>query len=200
MDDELPPRNRKGGNAQAERALFLEAMRGVKRLKPAEKIDQITSSASCPTINKPGNRVAGTVAIPDTFSDHLLLTETMENGNWSFIRPGLQRQTLRRLRRGDWPVQAQLDLHGLTREAARRALIVFLADCIQQGYRCVRVIHGKGLGSTDKQPVLKMLTGNWLAQHESVLAFCQARQEKGGSGALEVLLKKRQLDEKTSES
>ncbi|MFO7579781.1 MAG: Smr/MutS family protein, partial [Nitrosomonas halophila] len=106
------------------------------------------------------------------------------------VRPGLQRHGLRRLRSGYWHVQAELDLHGLTREAARRKLVWFLERCAQLGYRCVRIIHGRGHGSKDRQPVLKALIGGWLVQCEAVLAFCQARQEDGGSGAMMVLLKK----------
>lgn len=192
-DDELSPESKGSDDAQIEEILFREAVRDVRPLKQEEKIDQITPPALRPAVSKRRSRAIGAVGIPDMLSDHLV-TEIAENADGSFIRPGLQRQTLRRLRRGDWPAQAQLDLHGLTREAARRTLAVFLMESTQQGFRCVRIIHGKGLSSTDREPVLKKLTGNWLAQHESVLAFCQARPENGGSGALEVLLKKHQSD------
>ncbi len=197
--DESSANKKQADNVHVEETLFQEAMQDVIPLKPTEKIDQATSPKFRLTIHKRRNRAVGTATILDTFSDHLT-TEMAENSDWSFIRPGLQRQTLRKLRRGDWPAQAQLDLHGLTREMARLALTTFLADSVQRGYRCVRVIHGKGLGSTDKQPILKTLTGNWLIQHDSVLAFCQARLENGGSGALEVLLKKELQYKETSES
>lgn len=195
-NDESPPQNKKSNDAQIEQTLFQEAVRDVKPLKQEEKIGQMMPSASYPAISKRRSKAVGVVDIPDMLSDHL--AEITEDTNESFIRPGLQRQTLRKLRRGDWPVRAQLDLHGLTRESARRALVVFLTDSIQQELRCVRIIHGKGLSSTDREPVLKKLTGNWLMQHESVLAFCQARLENGGSGALEVLLKQ-QRGERISE-
>jgi len=197
-NDESPPQNKKDDDTQIEQILFQEAMRGVKPLKQPGKIERNTSPAPRSAISERRRQAVGVATMPDTLSDHLAI-ETAENGDWSFIRPGLQRQALRKLRRGDWPVQAQLDLHGLTREAARRTLTAFLTDCIQRDYRCVRIIHGKGLSSANKQPVLKMLAGNWLAQHESVLAFCQAQLENGGSGALEVLLKKQQRDKKISE-
>jgi len=198
-DDESPPQNKKSNDAQIEQTLFQEAVRDVKPLKQEKRIDRVTPFALTPAISKRRSKAVGAVDIPDMLSDHLA-AEITENTDGSFIRPGLQRQTLRKLRRGDWPVQAQLDLHGLTRETARRTLVIFLMDSIQQGFRCVRIIHGKGLGSTDREPVLKKLTGNWLMQHESVLAFCQARLENGGSGALEVLLKKQQQDKRISES
>jgi DNA-nicking Smr family endonuclease len=92
------------------------------------------------------------------------------------------------LRRGYWKIEAQLDLHGYTREEARQALVVFLDASSKRGCRCVRVIHGKGLSSRDHEPVLKARVGGWLAQRADVLAFCQARPEDGGSGAVLVLL------------
>lgn len=124
----------------------------------------------------------------DSLSDHISLE--MEAGDeWSFLRPGVSRQTLRRLRRGHWGIQAQLDLHGFTRDEARRELIMFLDTSTQRSFRCVQVIHGKGLGSQSHEPVLKVRIGSWLSQRDDVLAFCQARPEDGGSGAVLVLLK-----------
>lgn len=107
----------------------------------------------------------------------------------NFLRPGLSRQVLRRLRSGAWVIQSQLDLHGLDRHQARAALADFLASCVKRGARCVRVIHGKGLGSKNREPVLKTKVKHWLTQREEVLAYCQARPVDGGGGALVVLLK-----------
>ena len=107
----------------------------------------------------------------------------------NFLRPGLSRQILRKLRSGTWVIQDQLDLHGLDRHEAREALADFLSRCVKRGARCVRVIHGKGLGSKNREPVLKTKVKHWLTQREEVLAYCQARPVDGGSGALVVLLK-----------
>ena len=107
----------------------------------------------------------------------------------NFLRPGLSRQVLRKLRSGTWVIQRQLDLHGLDRHQAREALADFLASCVKRGVRCVRVIHGKGLGSKGREPVLKTKVKHWLTQRGEVLAYCQARPVDGGSGALVVLLK-----------
>lgn len=107
----------------------------------------------------------------------------------NFLRPGLSRQVLRKLRSGAWVIQNQLDLHGLDRYEAREALADFLKSCVKRGVRCVRVIHGKGLGSKNREPVLKTKVKHWLAQRDEVLAYCQARPVDGGSGALVVLLK-----------
>lgn len=166
-------------------ALFREAMRGVKPLQTSARVEHERPKPR--PVPRP-KRAASSV-LEDTLSDHYAF-EMAEEGEWSFARPGLQRQGLRRLRSGYWYVQAELDLHGLTREAARRKLVWFLERCAQQGYQCVRIIHGRGHGSKDRQPVLKTLIGGWLAQCEAVLAFCQARQVDGGSGAMMVLLKK----------
>lgn len=107
----------------------------------------------------------------------------------SFRRPGVGPDVLRKLRRGEWVIQDEIDLHGCRTDEAREGLAGFLREATKRGFRCVRVVHGKGLGSKDKQPVLKGKTRVWLAQREEVIAFCQARPAEGGSGALIVLLK-----------
>ncbi len=131
--------------------------------------------------------------------EHAALEESLSAG-WSaedwldtgeeanFVRAGISRQVLRKLRSGAWVIQDQLDLHGLDRHQARDALASFLAACAKRGVRCVRVIHGKGLGSINREPVLKTKVKYWLARREEVLAYCQARPVDGGSGALIVLL------------
>lgn len=106
-----------------------------------------------------------------------------------FVRPGVPGSALRKLRRGGWVLRAELDLHGMTSEQARLALVTFLHDCNRRELRCVRIIHGKGLGSKNREPVLKHKVRHWLMQREDVLAFCQARQVDGGAGAVVVLLK-----------
>lgn len=107
----------------------------------------------------------------------------------NFLRPGLASDTLRKLRRGNWKLQSELDLHGLTVAEARPALVEFLNYCLRDGLRCVRVIHGKGLGSKNQMPVLKRKVSSWLMQRDEILAFCQARRTEGGGGAVVVLLK-----------
>jgi DNA-nicking Smr family endonuclease len=107
----------------------------------------------------------------------------------SFRRPGIGVDVTQRLRRGDWTVQRQIDLHGLRTDEAREALGAFLRECRNTGLRCLRVIHGKGLGSPGKTPVLKGRVQSWLIQKNEVLAFVQARPTQGGAGALVVLLR-----------
>jgi DNA-nicking Smr family endonuclease len=107
----------------------------------------------------------------------------------AFLRTGLPRTVLRDLRRGRWVVQDHLDLHGATREEARQILAGFLAESLKRRLRCVRIVHGKGLGSPGREPVLKHLVRSWLAHRHEVLAYCQARAMEGGAGAVVVLLR-----------
>ena len=116
--------------------------------------------------------------------ESLLLTDD----GLSFRRPGIGPDVPARLRRGQWALQAEIDLHGLTREAAREALAAFVREAHRRGQRCVRVVHGKGHGSPGRQPVLKDKVQRWLAQRAEVIAFAQASGAQGGAGALLVLL------------
>ena len=106
-----------------------------------------------------------------------------------FVRPGVPSAALRKLKRGGWVLRAELDLHGMTGDESRLALAAFLHDCGRRELRCVRIIHGKGLGSKNREPVLKHKVRHWLMQRDDVLAYCQARQVDGGAGAVVVLLK-----------
>jgi len=115
------------------------------------------------------------------------LLETDDSLSWR--RSGIGADVVKRLRRGQWSIRGQIDLHGLRVDEARLALVEFLADARRNEWRCLRVIHGKGLGSPSREPVLKGKVLKWLAQREEVMAFCQARPNDGGSGALVVLLR-----------
>ncbi len=106
----------------------------------------------------------------------------------SYRRTGIGTDVTRKLRKGGWSIQGQVDLHGLRRDQAREALVDFIKDAARMGWRCVRVVHGKGLGSPGKTPVLKAKVQSWLIQKQEVLAFVQARPAHGGAGALVVLL------------
>ncbi len=125
-------------------------------------------------------------SISDEFDVESLL-ET--DDNLSFRRPGIGPEVLRKLRRGVWSINAELDLHGLRQDDAREALSAFVKAAIAQEKRCVRVVHGKGHGSPGRMPVLKEKVKRWLVQKDEVLAFVHAKASDGGHGALIVLLK-----------
>ena len=107
----------------------------------------------------------------------------------SFMAPGIQKRVLQRLRSGKFCVDAELDLHGLTVDEAKRRLAGFLRGCLADGYRCLHLIHGKGYRSEGDYPILKNRINLWLRQHPDVLAFCTAKPAEGGTGAIYVLLR-----------
>lgn len=171
----LPPQKTDEDDA----ALFRAAVGDVKPLPNQNRIPPQTAP------RKPF-RHSATIhdVIPDTLSD-FAPEETADE----YLGNGLSRMTLRKLRRGHWPVRDRLDLHGLNVDAARKLLQEFLHDAVQQEARCVLVVHGKGINSRSGEAVLRKLTRHWLTQHPRVLAWCDAPPQEGGSGAVLVLLK-----------
>ncbi|ABM38637.1 Smr/MutS family protein [Polaromonas naphthalenivorans] len=176
--------------ARAEKELFSRAVGRVVALAPQ---------------HRPGHRASLERARPAPIAEQLRLDEmaVMQEAlsdefdvetllhtdeTLSFRRPGIGPDVVRKLRRGNWSIQRQLDLHGFRREDARNALGAFIREANKAGLRCVRVVHGKGLGSPGKMPVLKGRVQSWLIQKQEVLAFVQARPAEGGAGALVVLL------------
>jgi DNA-nicking Smr family endonuclease len=127
--------------------------------------------------------------LADSLSDEIDTLSLLDTDDaLSFAAPGIGPDVLRRLRRGEWSIQAHIDLHGHRVDEARHALGQFLRQAVRAGLRCVRVVHGKGLGSPGKAPVLKSRVHSWLVQKIEVLAFVQAKPADGGAGALLVLL------------
>jgi DNA-nicking Smr family endonuclease len=125
-------------------------------------------------------------SISDAFDGESLLES---DDSLSFRRRGIGVDVVRKLRRGVWVLQGEIDLHGLRRDEARERVAVFLHDAARAGLRCVRVVHGKGHGSPGREPVLKAKVKSWLVQRSEVLAFTHARPADGGHGALIVLLR-----------
>ena len=125
-----------------------------------------------------------------SMSDHMDIERLLDTDEQlSFRREGIGPETIKKLRKGRWVIQRQLDLHGYRTDEAREAVAEFIRDCMRTDMRCVRIVHGKGLGSAGKEPVLKDKVRRWLVQKDEVLAFCQATPKEGGAGALLVLLK-----------
>jgi DNA-nicking Smr family endonuclease len=106
-----------------------------------------------------------------------------------YASDGVGPDVLKKLRKRHWPVQDELDLHGLTRDAAREQVTDFLHRANRRGVRCVRIIHGVGYGSAGGEPVLRGMVHSWLVQKSEVVAFCVAGRADGGNGALIVLLR-----------
>jgi DNA-nicking Smr family endonuclease len=132
-------------------------------------------------------------ALVDSLSDDYIPAHELESGEeLLYLREGHSPDILRKLRRSHWVIQEQLDLHGMLVDEARAYTAEFLNQCKKRGIRCVRIIHGKGLGSKNREPVLKHKLRGWLMQRDEVIAYCQARQMDGGSGAVVVLLKTKQ--------
>lgn len=168
-------------------AWFRHVMREVNPLSPTGKVPLAAPRPEPLPLKREEDERA---ALNESLHSDLSIEDRLETGEEAaFLRPGLPRKLLTDLRRGRWIRQEEVDLHGLTREDARQALADFLAESLQHGWRCVRIIHGKGLGSPGGISVLKQLSRHWLAQREEILAFCQAGPNDGGSGALLVLLR-----------
>ncbi len=170
-----------------EAALLREALKGVAPIPDPGK----ASLRKSPPAPVPMQQMRDDERVlADSLSDNVPLEAGLETGEeLVFLRNGLSSQILRKLRRGHWVIQDQLDLHGLRSDEARPLLAEFLTRALKDGRRCVCLIHGKGLRSENREPVLKRKVGNWLAQRDEVLAFVQARPEDGGGGAVVVLLK-----------
>lgn len=166
---------------------FLDAVRDVRRLpNPGRVVHAPEPRAPLPFKRLEDDRQV----LRDSLTDAPPHELELESGDTlAFMRPGLSRQVLRKLRGGYWATQDQLDLHGSRSDEARTMLAAFLAQAVKRGYRCVLVVHGKGLGSKNREPVLRRKVAGWLAQRNDVLAFCQARPVDGGSGAVVILLK-----------
>lgn len=129
-------------------------------------------------------------ALQQSMSDEMDIATLLDTDEMlSFRRPGIGSDVTQKLRRGQWAIQQQIDLHGFRSDEAREALGNFVREMHKRGLRCVRVIHGKGLGSPSKTPVLKDKVQRWLVQKDEVMAFVQAQPHQGGAGALLVLLK-----------
>jgi DNA-nicking Smr family endonuclease len=170
-----------------ERRAFAHAVGPVTPLPGSTRRDPRPAQPSAePRQRQRDEQAALAASLSDEFDPTSLLHTDAE---LAFHRPGVGADVPARLRRGQWSIQRQLDLHGLTREQARETLAAFLQRAERDGLRCVRIVHGKGNGSPGREGVLKAKVRSWLVQKAEVIAFAQARAADGGHGALLVLLR-----------
>lgn len=176
--------------AMSDRDLFLQSIgKDVVRLDDSNRI---------PTVSErpkpiPLQRIADEKKVlKESLSDEFSVENLLDTDDQlSFRREGIGPDIVKKLRRGYWVIQDELDLHGMRRDEAREMVVEFLKMASIRGIRCVRIVHGKGLGSVNNEPVLKKLVFKWLVQRLDVMAFCQAKPVDGGGGAVIVLLKGR---------
>jgi len=169
--------------------LFRQSVADARPLKPQNTVQHHTPRAKPSTppkqhLNKTGQ--TGRYHLSDEYQ-----VEEVDTGDeLLFSRAGLQHNVIKKLRRGQFHCSAVLDLHGMVVTEARQALIEFISQCRSHNARYVRIVHGKGHGSSSKLPVLKNCVNNWLRQIDDVLAYCSAQPRDGGTGAVYLLLKR----------
>ena len=166
---------------------FRKAVEGVTPLERARRVERRAPAPRPVALQRRRDELA---VLQESLAGPVSLEDALDSGDeLAYLRDGLSRQVLRRLRRGHWVIQDALDLHGFSWSQAAVATAEFLRSSAARGLRCVRIVHGKGLRSRNREPVLKGKLRKWLPLRQEVLAFCQAPASEGGSGALLVLLK-----------
>ncbi len=168
-------------------ALFRDSVKGVTPLRQVRKPPHRVRIRPIPQKSREDDAQVR----KDMLALDIDSTEIETGDELLYARPGLQHSLMRKLRRGQYVTRAELDLHGMTAAEALAAFRDFIARCQARDLRCVRIIHGKGLSSPGRKPVLKSRLNGWLQRSDDVLAFCSARPQDGGTGAVYVLLKKR---------
>ncbi|HET7674193.1 MAG TPA: Smr/MutS family protein [Gammaproteobacteria bacterium] len=168
-------------------ALFREQIGEVRRIHA----DKVTPVKKRPPPRARFRRAEELQVLEESLASIADTAELGAGDELFFAQPGIDQRVLKRLRRGQFAVGGECDLHGLTVNAARVVVTDFLAECAARDIRCVRIIHGKGLGSGSRGPVIKQHLAAWLRRRADVLAFSSARPADGGTGALYVLLKAR---------
>jgi len=170
---------------------FRDAMRDVRPLR--RRAARPPAAAAAPRAVARFARAEAAAVLKDSLAPPQDASMLESADELVFVRPGTPGDVVRKLRRGYWAVQAEIDLHGLGRQAARDALREFVAESVTRDLRCVRVIHGKGHRSGTRGPVIKRVVDHGLRRMEPVLAFASARPVDGGTGAVYVLLARRSV-------
>jgi len=171
---------------EAQRNMFANAVGKVQPLPATARVELKQVAPAAAVLQ---HELDAQAALAESLSDEMDITSLLDtDAQLSFRRPGVGVDVVQKLRQGKWSIQRQVDLHGQRSDEARETLSRFIRDAHKQGLRCVRVVHGKGLGSPGKAPVLKDKVQRWLVQKAEVIAFVQAPPHKGGAGAVLVLL------------
>jgi DNA-nicking Smr family endonuclease len=166
--------------------LFRRMMSGTKPLKTQERAPTLSRKP------KPKARFARAdeeAALRESLDVDIDDIEESSGESLRFKRASVGRTTMRMLTRGSYAIQAEIDLHGMTLAEAKPRLEKFVHRCASNNKLCIRIVHGKGLGSGERGPVLKKAVNRWLRKWDTVLAFVSARQVDGGTGAVYVLLR-----------
>lgn len=172
-----------------DKTLFRSQMDDVSRLKH----DKINPEAKHTKPVPRQSQTSEAQVMADMMSDNFDDIDVETGEELHFMRDGIQTSVVRKLKRGQFRIEGEMDLHGLNVDAARQAISTFLPLCQSENRRCIRIIHGKGLSSKHKGPVLKKMVNRWLRQRKDVLAFTSALPKHGGTGAIYVLLKKPEI-------
>ena len=188
--------------AAAAANVFQSSMAGVQKMKPSDRyVPPPAKGLAAAGRPAPSGPRKPQTAEEQAADDAAVLRESMlsdmfdvdhymeEDPSLNYSAPGIGPDVMKKMRKGHWPVQDELDLHGKRRDEARQAVDDFLLKARRRNYRCVCVIYGRGFGSRGGEPVLKSMVHSWLVQTDGVIAFCQARAEEGGEGAIMVLLR-----------
>ncbi len=167
-----------------------EFRRAISGVKPLKREERIAANRPKPKPRAKFSKADEREVLNESLQDDIDTIEHGYGGALRFHRASVGRRTMRKLARGGYSVQDELDLHGMTVDEAKQRLADFIDYSATQGKLCVRIVHGKGLGSGDRGPVLKNAVNRWLRKWDSVLAFVSTRQVDGGTGAIYVLLQK----------
>lgn len=188
-----PPKPKKDKPIDEESALFLEAVGEVEHVRTAKTRVGPPEPPSAATLRRPNEEAESLARLAELVSETGEFDSVNDDAFLEASVRGLDPNVMRKLRAGDFTVQANLDLHGLTREQARPALELFIHKSKIAGHRCVLVVTGKGLNSPDQVSVLRSSVQEWLTRGKAsrpVLGLCSARPKDGGAGAVYVLLRR----------
>ncbi len=163
----------------------------VKDVKPLDNSNISRSQKEKPKPKARRRIIDGGDDIEDLTDDFSINNFVETDEKLIFSRPGIQNKVIKELKRGRYSIQDKIDLHGLTTEKAKKSLSRFFISAISNEIRCVLVIHGKGYSSVGHGPVIKSMVNSWLRKRDYILAFCSAKPEDGGTGAIYVLLRKK---------